>query len=60
MKNCINCGKSIPKERLEVLPNTEFCIKCAEGNVSKFTTYKPPCMDAVTNGLYSERDFSDF
>ena len=27
---CINCGKSVNPERLEVLPNTKICINCAE------------------------------
>lgn len=30
MSNCINCGKRIPEERLEVLPNTDTCVKCSE------------------------------
>ncbi len=29
---CVNCGKSIPKRRLEVLPYTPFCIDCAAQN----------------------------
>jgi RNA polymerase-binding transcription factor DksA len=26
---CIECGKEIPKERLEALPYTSYCIHCA-------------------------------
>lgn len=28
-KNCVCCGEVIEPERLEALPDTEFCIKCA-------------------------------
>lgn len=27
--NCSKCGKSIGEKRLEALPWTEFCVKCA-------------------------------
>lgn len=27
--NCENCGKSIPKRRLEAIPYTRFCVNCA-------------------------------
>ena len=30
--NCKKCGEPIPKERLEVVPNTEHCIKCVDDN----------------------------
>lgn len=30
MKKCVKCGVKIPKERLEILPNTELCIKCSQ------------------------------
>lgn len=26
---CINCNGDIEEARLEAVPNTEFCIKCA-------------------------------
>ncbi|MEN6492829.1 MAG: TraR/DksA C4-type zinc finger protein [Thermoguttaceae bacterium] len=28
--NCVRCGQPIPDERLEVLPYTPHCIRCAE------------------------------
>ena len=28
--NCIECGISIPKRRLEVLPNTKKCVNCSD------------------------------
>jgi hypothetical protein len=30
MKNCKRCDKKIPKGRLEVLPDTELCVKCSQ------------------------------
>jgi Prokaryotic dksA/traR C4-type zinc finger len=27
---CIDCGAEIPKERLELLPYTPYCVKCSE------------------------------
>jgi hypothetical protein len=27
--NCISCGNAIPKERLEILPNTKRCVECS-------------------------------
>lgn len=27
--NCSKCGKSIPQERLEILPHTQTCVKCS-------------------------------
>ncbi|MDP2929788.1 MAG: TraR/DksA C4-type zinc finger protein [Candidatus Omnitrophota bacterium] len=32
--NCIQCGKPIPKKRLEALPHTELCIACQSKNES--------------------------
>jgi hypothetical protein len=29
-KSCKHCGEAIPSERLEVLPDTEYCIKCVD------------------------------
>ena len=28
--NCVTCGMPIPVRRLEVIPSTTFCVKCAE------------------------------
>lgn len=27
---CNKCGKLIPQERLEILPNTQTCVDCSE------------------------------
>lgn len=29
MKKCERCGKKIPKERLEAIPETRLCVKCS-------------------------------
>ncbi len=31
---CESCGKPVPKERLDVLPHTRFCVRCASQNGS--------------------------
>ncbi len=33
--NCTQCGKQIPKKRLNALPHTELCITCQSKNESK-------------------------
>lgn len=30
---CVSCGKSIPKERLEALPHTTLCVQCKSGGL---------------------------
>lgn len=32
---CIECGAKIPKARLQVLPHTPYCVKCAEKVASR-------------------------
>lgn len=27
---CKSCGGEIPKERLEILPDTQVCVRCSE------------------------------
>jgi DnaK suppressor protein len=29
---CVECGAKIPKARLNAIPQTPYCIKCAEQN----------------------------
>lgn len=33
--SCTQCGKQIPKKRLDALPNTELCIACQSKNEGK-------------------------
>lgn len=30
---CVSCGAVIPKERLEILPDSKVCVKCAQKSV---------------------------
>jgi RNA polymerase-binding transcription factor DksA len=32
---CLECGAKIPKARLQVLPHTPYCVKCAEKVASR-------------------------
>jgi len=27
---CVVCGTEIPQERLEALPNTQYCVECSQ------------------------------
>ncbi|MGI6036700.1 MAG: TraR/DksA C4-type zinc finger protein [Limnochordia bacterium] len=36
-RKCEFCGRTIPKERLEALPNTRRCVECARKNGTDFT-----------------------
>lgn len=38
MKICIKCKVQIPKERLEILPDTNTCVKCS--SVKKVRGYQ--------------------
>jgi DnaK suppressor protein len=33
--SCLQCGKSIPKKRLKVLPHAELCIDCKKARETK-------------------------
>lgn len=35
-KNCVRCGKLIPEERLEALPETQICVGCSEAVGGEF------------------------
>jgi len=32
---CLGCGKEIPKERLEFVPHTRYCVPCKSKSVSE-------------------------
>ncbi len=36
MCKCIDCGNEIPAARLEFLPDTEYCVKCADNHTFKY------------------------
>ena len=35
MCKCLVCGNQIPAARLELLPDTEWCVKCADKHTFK-------------------------
>jgi len=35
MCKCLDCGSQIPPARLELLPDTEYCVKCADKHTFK-------------------------
>ncbi len=32
--NCLDCENEIPAARLEALPDTDFCVNCADKNAT--------------------------
>jgi len=36
---CVRCGKTIPQERLEALPETRVCVKCSQAVGGEFKVY---------------------
>jgi hypothetical protein len=36
---CKRCGKEIPAERIEALPETELCVRCSEAVGSDFEVF---------------------
>jgi hypothetical protein len=51
MKNCKRCNKSIPKARLEVLPNTVICVKCSAeiGGEYEFQIIQENCGSSIVS-----------
>ncbi|MHA2279970.1 MAG: TraR/DksA C4-type zinc finger protein [Promethearchaeota archaeon] len=37
-RDCINCGEPIHKRRLELVPDTKYCVECQEdtGDVQRY------------------------
>lgn len=33
--NCIDCNNKIPDARLEIMPDTEYCINCSDKHTFK-------------------------
>jgi hypothetical protein len=36
MRSCVRCGKEIPAERIEAIPETRVCVKCSEAIGGEF------------------------
>jgi len=54
--NCVQCQKTIPKARIEVLPDTTFCVGCSEQLSGDYDvlllTENPAPQDLQTKELY--------
>lgn len=37
--NCKDCDETISKERLKYLPNTEYCVSCADKHTQDFAGF---------------------
>jgi len=37
--DCKNCGNAIPSERVEAMPDTEYCVRCSPLFVRRKKTY---------------------
>lgn len=36
---CEKCGKEIPKERLEIFPDTKYCVNCVDDTLPQYKCY---------------------
>jgi len=36
MTKCYDCGDTIPEGRLEIYPDTEYCVKCSDNHTFKY------------------------
>jgi hypothetical protein len=36
---CADCGNKIPDARLEILPDTEYCLACSDRHTFKYVTH---------------------
>jgi hypothetical protein len=39
MCNCQDCGQPISPARLELLPDTEYCVKCSDAHTFKYVAH---------------------
>jgi len=39
-RDCFSCGQPIPPKRLEILPNTKFCVNCSDSAPKKALTFQ--------------------
>lgn len=39
MNKCIDCNNEISEERLEFLPDTEYCINCSDKHTFKYVCH---------------------
>ena len=54
MKLCITCGDEIPAKRLEIVPNTKFCVPCLTkaGDVPRMRRFDEVGIDGEINSTF--------
>jgi len=40
IKNCLSCNQQINPKRLEILPNTKYCVDCSDSAPKKALTFQ--------------------
>jgi len=61
--NCNQCAGNIEEERLEALPTTKICIKCARKSNNNKPVRGVMCFDGKTGGtiqIITPEQFTDF
>lgn len=51
---CLRCGKPIPEERLEAIPETELCVECQKAEEVKPRSRRPVEEQVIKPGLPDE------
>lgn len=49
--NCTRCGLEIPRERLEILPDTRLCVECVRAVKGEFHLYSVAGQTNKANSL---------
>ena len=39
-RECLGCGEKINPKRLEILPNTKYCVNCSDSGKKKALTFQ--------------------
>ncbi len=52
---CADCGEEIPARRLELLPHTKYCVKCAPAEPRRTESYL-----AGTNAMVQHTENSNW
>lgn len=50
IKKCRKCDEVIPAGRLEILPNTEYCVRCADSVVKRINDPEYYCAKSSHGG----------
>lgn len=39
MRICQSCGKEVPKERIDAIPDTVYCVKCVDQHGPRYKAF---------------------